>query len=129
MYRKYFPNGFVPVNGYNIYSTCFSWFCTPNRYVLFFENTQSCSIYRGNYCLSVVLLAYITPIKFHLPLGSELGTEIIGGAKIKGSKLGTEIMGGAKIKGSELGTENRGGDRKLKGVNWSPKFEKFEKLC
>ena len=38
--------------------------------------------------------------------------------------LGTEIMGGANIKGSELGTENRG-ERKLKGVNWSPKFEKF----
>ena len=38
----------------------------------------------------------------------------------------TEIRGGAKIKGSELGTENSG-ERKLKGVNWSPKFEKFEK--
>ena len=25
-------------------------------------------------------------------------------------------------------TENRG-ERKLKGVNWSPKFENFEKLC
>ena len=28
----------------------------------------------------------------------------------------------------ELGIENRG-ERKLKGVNWPPKFEKFEKLC
>ena len=34
---------------------------------------------------------------------------------------------GAKIKGSELGTENKG-ERKLKGVNWSPKFEKIEKF-
>ena len=42
--------------------------------------------------------------------------------------MGTKIRGGAKIKGSELGTENRG-ERKLKGENWSPKFEKFEKMC
>ena len=42
--------------------------------------------------------------------------------------MGIKIRGGVKIKGSELGTENRG-ERKLKGENWSPKFENLKKCA